>query len=216
MNKAFIFDMDGVLVNSEQTWHTYESDFLSKLMGEKIAAKIGDTIGMSLNTIYENATSYGFKMNKQEFYDLFDLQASQVYAKSQITEGVDELGEQLLNQGFKLGLVTSSPLTWINHVLPRIKFSKHLECIISINNRPDLKPKPYPDSYIEAIKTLHALPKTTFILEDSNTGIEAGKASGAFVIGLKQNLVPGYTQKGADRYVDHVQDVLNITRTIRI
>ena len=79
-----------------------------------------------------------------------------------------------------------------------------------LNERTDLKPKPEPDGYLEALKNLEADPKLSIILEDSNSGIQAAKASGAYVIGFKGNLVDGYVQKGADVYADTMQDVIKL------
>ena len=45
MNKAFIFDMDGVIVDSEKTWLEYENNLLEKILGNEIVDKIGDTVG---------------------------------------------------------------------------------------------------------------------------------------------------------------------------
>lgn len=214
MNKAFIFDMDGVLINTEQTWVQYGSTFLPNLLGTDIAAKIGDTIGMTINTIYEKAVEYGFSMDKGEYVKRYDKQAKRIYDKAPITEEIDTLAEILISHGFKLALVSSSRQTWINYMLPRLSFRDKLEQIISLNDRPDLKPKPYPDGYLETMRKLESPPQTTVILEDSNSGIQSAKSSGAFVIGFKQNLVPGYQQKGADIYAENIDEVIKIVESI--
>jgi beta-phosphoglucomutase-like phosphatase (HAD superfamily) len=53
-------------------------------------------------------------------------------------------------------------------------------------------------------------PENTIILEDSNTGIEAGQTSGALTIGLRQNLPEGYVQKGADLYAENLESLKKI------
>lgn len=210
MNKAFIFDMDGVIVDSERAWQKYGDHFFSRLVGSKIEEKIGSIIGMTINEEYEKATSYGFSMNKNDFVKAYDKKAAYIYSKASITKGINKLGEKLISLGFKLGLVSSSRKNWIEHVLPRFSFSKSLEQIISVNDRPDLKPKPNPAAYLETIQKLGATPKTTIILEDSNSGIQAGKNAGAFVIGFSQNLVDGYIQKNADVYAKNIEEVIEI------
>lgn len=214
MQKAFIFDMDGVLVNSEQTWKTYGSTFLPNLVGKEIARKIGDTIGMTVNTTYGIAVKNGFTMDKNKFLKIYDQQASRMYKLSTITKDADKLADYLLNRNYHLGLVSSSRQNWIDQVLPKLPFAHKLEYIISINDRPDLKPKPYPDGYLEAIEKLGASPKTTIILEDSKSGIKAARASGAYTIGFSGNLVNGYTQTGADVYAKTMTEVIQIVNSL--
>ncbi len=213
MNKAFIFDMDGVLVNSEQVWSQDETNFHNELFGEEIAQKIGKTIGMSLNTLYDKAVEYGFSMNKNEYILRYDTKAASIYQKVKITDGVEQLAQKLIELEYKLGVVSSSRRNWIDKVINRLSFKHNLEYIISITDRPDLPPKPNPDAYLDAIKHLHASPATTIILEDSNSGIQAAKASGAFTIGFRGSLVSGYKQTGADVYADTMEEVIKIVES---
>lgn len=213
-NRAFIFDMDGVIINSEQAWLLYGNTFLSELLGEKIASKVGDTIGMTVNEVYDIAVKEGFSMDKQKYFGLYDKQAAYIYSRATITPDIDKLAERLVVLGFQLGLVTSSRTTWIKNVLPRLTFKDHIQYIVSINDRSDLKPKPNPDGYLETIGKLGASPPTTVILEDSNSGIKAAKATGAYTIGFKQNLVPGYVQQGANIYANNIKDVIEIVEKL--
>lgn len=215
MNRAFIFDMDGVIVDSENAWKKYAKKFFVQLVGAEIAEKVGDLIGMTVNGAYEKAVSNGLSMGKEEFVQAFDKKAAYVYSKATITKGIGALVEKLIELGFKLGLVSSSRQNWIDHVLPRLSFREKLEYVVSINDRSDLKRKPSPDAYLEAIKKLGASPQTTIILEDSNSGIQAAKATGAYVIGFRENLVPGYQQHGADAYAENVNDVIKIVESLK-
>lgn len=212
MNKAFIFDMDGVIVDSEKTWIKYNNDFLDKLLGKKLAKKIGDTIGVSVRVIYKKAKALGLEMPREKFQSVYDKTAFNVYDKATITPGIDSLIDFLIKNNFKLGLVSSSAISWIGKVLPRISFANKLESIVSLNERLDLKPKPNPDGYFETMKNLGSQPTSTIILEDSNSGITAAKASGAFVIAFTQNLVHGYKQIEADSKANTMEEVVEIVK----
>ena len=212
MNKAFIFDMDGVVVNSEKAWEKYENDFLEKLLGEEISKKVGDTIGVSVNTVYDKASALGFDIPREKFKNIYDEAAFRMYDKANITSGINILVDFLIKKNFRLGLVSSSATSWINKVLQRLSFANKFESVISLNERPDLKPKPSPDGYVETMRNLGSQPNSTIILEDSNSGITAAKASGAFTIAFTQNLVGGYKQIEADSKADNMEEVIGIIK----
>ena len=210
MNKAFIFDMDGVLINSERTWDKYEKEIFNRIFGEKIAAKIGDTLGLGPNKVYERAVEAGFKESIEYYYKELDKEMDFIYSSSKLTNKIDFLAEKLKEMGFKIGLVSASRLGWIHMVLPRLKFEKDFSVIISTDDSPHLKSKPHPDGYLEAIEKLKASPETTIVLEDSNHGIKSGKDAGAYVIGFREHLLSGFVQTGADAYADNVSEVIKL------
>lgn len=212
MNRAFIFDMDGVIVDTENAWELYGDSFLLKLFGKEIRGKVGDAIGLTINEEYSRAIKCGFSMDKRKFNELYDEKAKYVFSKATITHGINLLTKQLMRMRFKIGLVSSSKKTWINYLLPRLSFSEDIKYIVSINDRTDLKPKPSPEAYLEAIRELGADPKMTIILEDSNRGIAAAKASGAFTIAFAQNLVKGYRQINADAKANNMEEVIEIVK----
>ena len=82
--------------------------------------------------------------------------------------------------------------------------------ILSIRERPELKPKPSPEGFLEALRILDASAEKSIVLEDSNPGIAAAKAAGCFAIGFRGYLIPGYEQQGADAYADTMDDVVKI------
>ena len=210
MNKAFIFDMDGVLIDTEREWSAGNGGGVINVFGKEIVQKLGDTIGATVNSEYQRAVSIGYSVDYEEYLRRYNKEAAGIFSRAEITEGVEELAKELIARNFKLGLVSSSPRKWIDYLLSKLSFSDKFGHIISLNERTDLKPKPEPDGYLEALKNLEADPKLSIILEDSNSGIQAAKASGAYVIGFKGNLVDGYVQKGADVYADTMQDVIKL------
>lgn len=209
-NKAFIFDMDGVLIDSENAWISYQDEFSTTLFGKDIYNKIGSTVGISVDAIYKKAQQQGFNLNIQEYYRIYDEQAKLIYLNAIPAANIDKLINHLKAKEFKLGLVSSSRRNWINIALKKLNIKNDFDFILSLNDQRDLKPKPHPDGYIEAIKYLNSTSETTIVLEDSNVGIQSAKSSGAYTIGFKENLLPKYVQTGADIYAENMLKVIKI------
>lgn len=213
MHKAFLFDLDGVLINDEPIWDEHKQRLFSELFGENVHEKIGSTVGLNLDSIYDKARAAGTGISRDKFIEAFYAVADQVYTTSPIPDGVPELADALLSMDYRIGIVSASPLSWITTVTKRLTFEDDIELIISLHERDDLRHKPEPDGYLEAMEALESTPATTIILEDSNSGIKAAKASGAYTIGLKQNLVRGYVQEGADAYAETMLEVIQLVRS---
>ena len=210
--KAFIFDLDGVLIDGEPLWEKAKKEIFVDLFGKEIYIKMRPSVGISMEGIYERAVQLGAKVTQQQVFKAFEKYALAIYSTTPITEGINNLGHLLIHKKYAIGIVSSSPKHWMNLVINRLSFKNDISIVISLKERGDLKQKPAPDGYLEAIKQLRATPSTTLILEDSNGGIASAKAAGAHVIGLRQNLIPGYVQEGADMYVDTVDEVILIVK----
>lgn len=214
-NRAFIFDMDGVIVNSEPEWECAESEFLPEILGREVYLKIKDQIlGSTTDTIYEAAAQNGARISKGDFLAEYDRQAVEVYRNSPLTPGIDVLMERLVYLNFKLGLVTASRPFWIQQVLPRLRKPEYFQSTVSLAENKTLRPKPFPDGYTEAMRQLNCLPNRTIILEDSNRGIQSAKASNALTICLRENLPVPYISSRADMYVDSLVYLLALTQLL--
>lgn len=210
MQKAFIFDLDGVLIDDEQIWETNKQQLYSRLFGEDVHQKMGSTLGINMQGIYQRAVDAGTDISYEVFEQEFFKLAGDIYSTAPIPEGTDRLFEKIIEMDFRIGIVSASPLSWIMKVVDRLKYPDNIELIISLHERDDLEHKPHPAGYLEAMRAMNINPSDTFVLEDSNSGIKSAKESGAFTIGLRQNLVNGYEQSGADVYADTMNDVIEI------
>jgi len=180
------------------------------LFGDEVVRKMGSTLGGNMEGIYELAKQQGSTVTKEEVIQAFYARANRIYSTAPIPEGIDELLNVLRKRNFQVGIVSASPKEWIDIVLKRLRNKEVITHIISLFDRSDLAHKPEPDGYLEAIKFFNTIPENTIVLEDSNAGIASAKASGAYTIGLKQHLVPGYEQEGADIYANSINDVIKI------
>src|SRR3989344_2597906 len=179
MNRAFLFDMDGVLIDSQKLASAEDREFLESLFGKVVAERIGDPAGLSLDFVYDKALEAGAMLDKKEFLKRYDERIARVYARSQITNGIDKLVNYLSAHTFKLAIVSASPVHWMEYVLPRLSFRSSIDEIVSIQDK-GLQSKPAPDGYLEALRLLKVDAHRSIVLEDSNPGITSGKAAGCY------------------------------------
>lgn len=215
MNKAFIFDLDGVLIDDERIWEEEKAKLYLKVFGQEVANRLSSTLGLNMEAIHERAVGCGSQIDKKTFIDAFYAIAPEIYRTAPLTKGLDTLAAFLKSQNYRIGVVSASPLSWITTVTKRLSFENDIALIISLHERQDLSHKPAPDGYLEAMQSLEASPESTIVLEDSNAGIASAKASGAFTIGLQQNLADRYSQTGADAYAATANDVIGLTKRYR-
>ncbi|MEN8252866.1 MAG: HAD family phosphatase [Patescibacteria group bacterium] len=211
MNKAFIFDFDGVIINNEPAWEQAKEELYQRLFGKEVYLCLGSTLGINMDDIYKRAQKCGTRVSKKTFLKEFQSYAPKIYQSAPLAEGVDAIGQTLTDLGYKIAIVSASPMEWISIALKRTKLKKYLTYALSLYDRIDLPHKPAPDGYLEAIKILKASPKATCVLEDSNPGIESAKAAGVFAIGFQQNSI-GHELKNADAYAKNLDEVVQILK----
>lgn len=207
MNRAVIFDLDGVIINSEPMWSTHEPPFLRSFLGGSIAEAIGSSFGLSISQVFEKAVSNGFTGDIETFHNAYDELAGMIYRTSPITHGMDSLIHELVKT-YRIAVVSSAPLPTIDFVLKRLTNGTDISTRISVDNHPRFLPKPSPDGYIEAMRLLSVPPESTIIVEDSPTGVAAGIASHATVICYTEHL-ENPPASGAHHYV-HNTDALRL------
>ena len=109
--------------------------------------------------------------------------------KRYIFQGADDLLRQLKSRGILLGLVTGSPLTEVEKILPgRIK--KMFNVIIAGNQVK--KGKPHPEPYLKAAQALKLKPEACLVIENAPFGITSAKKAGMFCIAVSTSLPKAY------------------------
>lgn len=216
--RAFIFDMDGVLVNSEPLWHPVKQRIFSVLVGkEKADVVVPQLVGRSISQVYDTAVSLGAVISQQEFFNLFNTEAlSHIYLHAPLTEGVRELITYLKEYSFLIGLVSASAPQWIDIVIDRLGVRSDFSSILSLYDHRTFAQKPAPDGYRETMRLFNTTPNSTIVLEDSNTGIQSGKAAGAYTIGFSGNISSDYLQHGADAYANSMKEVQGMVQQLLV
>lgn len=191
---AFIFDLDGVIIDSENWWDKIEGSLP------------GHNLGQSINSSFSAAKIINPKLTFNNYLDQLNRWAKEIYTQAPLAKNIDQLLTWLIKNQYKLAIVSGSTTAWIKTVLSRLHHP--IPLIISLHDHPEYKPKPAPDGYLEAMKQLRVEPKNTLILEDSQLGIDSAKASGAFTICLTEHHPKNYSPPGADLYVKNIKELL--------
>jgi HAD superfamily hydrolase (TIGR01509 family) len=186
MINTIIFDLDGVIVDSEMHWASLEEPFLKNLIPDSYDEYHKDIVGRSVSDIYQYlATNYNIPIDKDEFLRTYDEMAVRVYEEdSNLLPGVMELIKLLKNEGFTLSITSSSPIFWVSMAVERFELAQYFEKVISADDT-ECKGKPAPDIYLYTLERLKKYPNECLAIEDSKNGVLSAKEAGIKCVGLK-------------------------------
>ena len=184
MIKAIIFDMDGVLIEAKD-WHYEALNRALKLFGYQISR-------------YEHLTSYdGLPTSKKlqmlsverglpiglhsfinEMKQLYTMEI--VHSKCKPRFNHEYALSSLKSRGYKLAVASNSIRNTIDVMMEKANLNRYLDLIVSAE---DVKnPKPAPEIYVLAMRSLGLNPENCLIVEDNENGIKAAEASGAHLL----------------------------------
>jgi HAD superfamily hydrolase (TIGR01509 family) len=187
MIKTVIFDMDGVIVDTEPVHHyAYNQHF--KQLGINITPEVYSTFtGNSTKNIFERLKEE-FSLSEEVqhlvdtkrnlFNDAFDSKEDLF-----LLEGVEDLIKDLHSNGMQLVLASSSATVTINRIFNRFGLHKYFTHIVSGEDFP--KSKPHPAIFLKAAELSGTPVENCVVIEDSTNGIMAAKAAGIYCIGYK-------------------------------
>lgn len=183
MKKAVIFDMDGVLVDSEGLWQQAEKEVFSSL-GVLMSTK-GCELTKTMTTA--EVAQYWYAQSPWEGTSLEEVEERVVQRVIELIgtqncaiPGVRAFIQELKFKGIKVGLATNSPYKVIPKVLEKLHLSQLFDAISSSEFQ--LQGKPHPAVYLKAAEMLQEKTEDCLAIEDSNSGIEAAKKAGITVV----------------------------------
>lgn len=180
--EAIIFDMDGVLVNSEKLWKRAEYEIFTSL-GVKVTEEYSKLTESMTTSEVTKFWFDKFPWENQELHVVEQMVVSKVIDLIETEEcsmnGVKPFIEYLRKQNLKIGLATNSPKRIITTVLNKLDIS-HLFDAVSSAECEDTG-KPHPAIYITTAKKLDVEPKNCIVIEDSYSGMLAAKNAGMAV-----------------------------------
>jgi len=186
---AIIFDMDGVLIDSEELWDKCETAFFQNFIPNFTAQDQTNIIGGCLKNTYQYLkNNFTISLTEDEFiqkYIKFGLE--NIYQKTQPTIGVVDFLETIKQKNIPLALASSSYYAWINTALDRLNLRQYFDIIVSAEDL-NGKGKPAPDIFLKTAELLKVSPSNCLVLEDSKNGVISGKSAGMTVYGIRNGV----------------------------
>ena len=182
---AVVFDNDGLLLDTESVWTRAEQDLFQRRGLDFTPADKRQLVGTSAEIaggILERRLGEPGRAGEL-IEELNELVVVELEHGVEAMLGARELLEALKRRGTPIGLVSNSPLVFVQRSLEIVGFQQSFDVVISAHEV--AAPKPAPDPYLAACRRLGVEPGPAVVaLEDSPTGVAAARAAGLTVIGV--------------------------------
>ncbi|MFV2174157.1 HAD family hydrolase [Actinomadura sp. LOL_016] len=202
---AVLFDMDGLLIDSERLWLEVESEVMAWLGGTWSIKQQENLVGGSLAIAVEYMLERsGADASPEEVGErMLAGMHERLSACAPMMPGAKELLTELRTAGVTAALVSSSYRRLIEPVLDAVG-REHFA--LSVAGDEVANTKPHPEPYLTAAKRLGVDPSRCVVLEDSPNGVAAGEAAGCVVVAVPGVLpvppAPGRTLVASLREID--------------
>ena len=195
---AAIFDMDGLLVDSEPLWDQAELDVIARL-GDDISRRheLPDTLGLRIDMVVDLwfAQQPWNGPSRQEVTESIITRAIALVEETKpLLPGVREAVALCKSQGIKVGLASASPLHMLEKVLAMFDLRDDFDALASAEKLP--YSKPHPQVYLDCAAKLGIDPLNCVALEDSVNGMIASKAAR-----MRSIVVPAHENQDDPRFV---------------
>lgn len=207
--QAIIFDMDGLMIDSEGK----QSESVEQVLREHGVepefneAGVIQIVGIPAT---DNFQILKDKHRMSQSVDELHERKKEIY-RELLEEGVTpmpglfELFEYLQDKPLKKAVASSSIIKDIELVIQHLDAIEHFDAIVSAEEVE--RGKPAPDVFLEAAKRLGVDPEHCVVLEDAPEGVKAGKAAGMKVIAIPNRYTKHHDFDHADTVVDSLHDI---------
>ncbi|UUE38390.1 hexitol phosphatase HxpB [Pectobacterium aroidearum] len=177
--RAAIFDMDGLLIDSEPLWDKAELEVIASL-GVDISLRhtMKDTLGLRIDMVVElwyQHSPWTTPSRDEVVRRIIDRAIELVAEQRPLLPGVEHALQLCREQNLKIGLASASPLHMQQQVLRMFNLDHYFDVLMSAEALP--YSKPHPEVYLNAANALGVSPTQCVTLEDSVNGMIATKAA---------------------------------------
>jgi HAD superfamily hydrolase (TIGR01509 family) len=210
--KAVIFDMDGVLIDSEHLWRMAMiagfSEFGMPITEEQckttMGMRFGEVIGLWLD--HFNKTELPVKAIEDRVHQLL---LNLINREGKFIPGIPEIIELCSQKKIKMGLATSSSEILMNAVLKKLNLLTILDVTVSAEKMK--YGKPHPEVFLVCAEKLRVSPNQCLVIEDSLNGVIAAKAAQMKVVAVPDDVHTKLQQFAlADYKFDRMMEVLDL------
>jgi HAD superfamily hydrolase (TIGR01509 family) len=190
--RAVVFDMDGVIVDSERYWEGVMEEVIEAAVEDPDVTP-ADLTGVNVLDQYEMlAERDAVSVSRDDYFDLYDRKARSIYTeRAALMDDFHALLDALRDWGLGVAVSTSSFPEWIEMVFDRFDLDGRFDAVVSAAEL-DVPGKPERDIYERVADELGVRPEECVVVEDSESGATAASRAGGYVVGYRPD--PDSTQ----------------------
>lgn len=212
MIRAVIFDMDGVIIDSEGVYLDYQFEFVRKKNPNARMEQLYPMVGATKQASWEIVSSV--VDNGQTWEELRrEFRQRDIYSEIDYTEiyrpEVTDVLRSLKDGGYRLALASSTQLDLVERVLQENGIRQYFEVVVSGNQFK--RSKPDPEIYQFTAAQLGVETNECLAVEDSTIGITAAYRAGMKIAAVIDDRY-GFDQSLADYRINRVKDVLEVVK----
>ncbi len=203
MLKAILFDMDGVIVDSEPLHKKVQETILARYHIEPTEEELQSYVGLGVKPLLEkHIQKYRLPVSLEALHLFYLETLFRIFSNGELKPipGAIELIQQAKAFGLKLAVASSSPLKLIQLILHRLKILKYFDTVVSGDEVK--KGKPDPEIFLEAASRVGCAPEECIVIEDSTNGVLAAKKAKMKCIAFQSPNTKGQQFDLADRVID--------------
>ncbi len=208
MINTVIFDMDGVLINSEPVHIRNEQELFEELGIEVGEEEHHSFIGVAAREVWSRLVEkHQLDTTAEELLVWGRKRYLEYLRKGEVkpVEGGIDLARYFRDHGYKVLLASSASAVTVKAVLDHFGWQGEFDHTVSSDDI--LHSKPAPDAFLKAAGLAGEPPVHCVVIEDSTNGVKAAKRAGALCIGYQSNLAPYQDLSEADMIVNKLSDV---------
>lgn len=180
---AVVFDLDGVLVDSETACYRLAAELAGGSGGDLDRADYARFVGVSPGEFWSWLREvYGLNQSLERLLAYKEQRLLGSYRTPEWMPGAAEQLRALADAGMPLGIASSSPRVFIEAAMRASDVWGRLDAVVSVDDPEVERPKPAPDVYLEACTRLGVEPSAAAAVEDSPTGALAAIRAGMTVL----------------------------------
>ena len=207
--KAILFDMDGVLIESE---FLMRHSAIQALADYGITAKHEDFLeftGMGEDKFVGGvAEKYGHKYEFAMKELAYDYYGQQVKEKTEVPEGIKDMLTTLHEKGIVLAVCSAADLRKVRYNIQAIGVDEGIFAAL-VTGSDVARKKPFPDIYLEGARRVGIAPEDCLVVEDAVSGIQAAHAAGMEAVGVPTTFSKEILQQKAnpEYMLNHIKEL---------
>lgn len=208
MIKAVIFDMDGVIVDTEPVYYERLHEFFKYNNIHPEIEELNKIVGSSsVDTWDAIQRIWGKELDKNQYEAAYDefYKDMPIDFRKIVDQDITFVLDWLTKENYKIALASSSSHSNILEVLEQCNIKHYFHSILS--GEMFKQSKPHPEIYLKTAEILEVQPDECLVIEDSTYGIRAGKAAGMYVLAKEDNRF-NFNQGLADGKIQRLNQII--------